>query len=188
MKSFKVLFVPLLSFSLIFSSSPALARNLVSTIPDFYYLEDLNDDSISVRSCLRSETSTTGLNCTVVAMVFKSDLNSFDLLGTASIVGGSGLSIYGLGGILFPDIVGGKDVKRGFSLRGRRELGAIQFAWGLVFITLGFFFYSSSKLSKAIESLGGSEQLNSGIIFGEGNLKQFTNFLNIYGIRPDNGL
>ena len=86
MKNFKVLFVPFLSFALIFSSNPALAQNLVNTLPDFYYLEDLNDESLLIHACSRSKIkdhstvanlSTIGLDCAAVAEVSKVELYSF---------------------------------------------------------------------------------------------------------------
>ena len=85
-KSFKVLFVPFLSFALIFSSSPTLAQNLVDTVPDFYYLENLNDDSLLIQACSRSKIkdhatvanlSTVGLDCVAVAEVSKEELYNF---------------------------------------------------------------------------------------------------------------
>ena len=78
--------MPFLSFALIFSSSPVLAQNLVDTVPDFYYLDELNGDSISIRACLfpkiedRSSVENLldkGLDCSVVAEVSNFDLENF---------------------------------------------------------------------------------------------------------------
>ena len=201
-KSFRVLFVPFLSFALVFSSGPVLAQNLVDTVPDFYYLEDLNDDSISVRACSfptiedRSSVKNLldkGLDCAVVAEASKSDLENYldSLLSkTQNLVD----NVQPLNTLLSrllgtASLVGVVTFFYGlFTDRSRMSLGGfLVLAPGLLALT--YYIDQNNQIQTAHQSqLTFSQQVDSGVVGHVSErklfLQQFTDFLNEYGRRP----
>ena len=203
MSLLKTLFVPFVSFALIISSGPVFAQNLVDTVPAFYYLEDLGDESFSVRACSTSADdgrSITGLDCPVVATVSVSDLENFladfsqqaeDRLAQvkarykkrhsvsfAAIVSGVATAIITV--LKYPDAP---------KVPVRFALGSIVIAMagglGMVYTTalLG----SENRIYERQQSI--EQEIRSGVVGQfpynrEIVLQQFTYFVNHYGVRP----
>ncbi len=84
MKGLKMLMVGILSVALSFSPKEVLAQGLVSSIPDFYYLEDLGGELVSIHACstttkgknATADLSNLGISCEAVAEVTKVALRS----------------------------------------------------------------------------------------------------------------
>ena len=210
MKSLRFFAVSFLSVVLAFSFGPVSAQDLVDTVPDLYYLEDAVDDTVTVHACYRlpsentdssvSSFVTAGFHCSEVAEVSLSDLDRL-LTNSSSEVQRTldessysrGLHWLSAGSTSLGIAVG----FLGFAAMASSKIYYILPALkGLVIGAVGVnglahfehILVEHQDVVGTDRTLG--EQIRAGVVgessaYREQILKQFTDFINEYGVRPN---
>ena len=188
-KSFKFLTASFLSTVLLFSSPTILAqKELIESIPDFYYLEKTTEDGIvPVRGCYKQvgrlhcpitvELTALKLQSFLIPLIEEAEsLNNeirYSVIGTGFFLGGMA--------ILMSKV---KKAPRSFEIAIMTEnatrtsktfgvLGALFLGWNVL--------VSLDKLTLYGLSEPLAKQLESGIVSSERTLIEFTDFLNEHG-------